>query len=85
MAQSTPVVTKSLTDLAWTIDRSGFCTVEPDLAVVVRQARQLGVAGIAAEVLADRSAPNPVRARAYGKVALAIANAATHTPRALVA
>jgi hypothetical protein len=85
MASNTPEMTKSLTELAWKIDRAGITAFETDLHAVVRQARQLGVAGIAAEILADRTAPNPVRARAYGKVSLAIANAATHTPCALVA
>jgi hypothetical protein len=76
---------QSLSDLAWKIDQSGVCSVEREVDDLARCARQLGVASVAAEILADRWAPNPVRARAYSKVALAIANAATRTPRSIVA
>jgi hypothetical protein len=76
---------QSLSDLAWKIDREGICSVEQEVEEVARNARRLGVASVAAEILADRWAPNPVRARAYSKVALAIASAATRTPRSIVA
>jgi hypothetical protein len=74
-----------LEDLAWKIERNGVCSVEREVGEVARNARQLGVASVAAEILADRWAPNPVRARAYSKVALALASAATCTPRSIVA
>jgi hypothetical protein len=74
-----------LEDLAWKIERNGVCSVEREVGEVARNARQLGVASVAAEILADRWAPNPVRARAYSKVALALASAATRTPRSIVA
>jgi hypothetical protein len=77
--------THNLDELAWKIDRNGVRSVEREVSDVACSARQLGLAPVAAEILADRWAPSPVRARAYSKVAMAIASAAARTPRSIVA
>ena len=51
------------------IDREGIAAVEADVASVVRRARDVQIAGVALDVLADRAEPAIARARAFGIVA----------------
>ena len=68
--------------LAWRIADDGVATVEDELAVAVTTFRRLGLSPTLTELLADRTAPEIVRARAFGELAVATAAAAqrAHTP-----
>ncbi|MFN8051610.1 MAG: hypothetical protein U0Q22_09255 [Acidimicrobiales bacterium] len=66
-----------LNQVAWAIDADGIARHEDAASAVVRQARTAGVTSPLVDVLADLSVPAPVRERAFGKVAHAIAHAAT--------
>ena len=59
-----------LTQLAWQVETYGLSAVEADVAVVVAAARATGASPVLVAVLADRSAPEPVRTRAFGRLAM---------------
>jgi len=60
------------TELGVLIDRGGAHSVDGHLWVLARRARELQVATVSAGVLADRRAPDVVRARAFSRVVAAI-------------
>ncbi len=62
-----------LTELAWQIDAGGLAAAEDDVAVVVAAARATGARPVLVEVLEDLTAPEPVRVRAFGRLALHLA------------
>ncbi|HUC31815.1 MAG TPA: hypothetical protein VMS14_00340 [Ilumatobacteraceae bacterium] len=66
--------------LAWRIADHGVATVEDDLAGVVTTFRRLGLSPTLSELLADRTAPEIARARAFGELAAAAASKARHAP-----
>lgn len=59
-----------LTELAWQVEASGLTAVEDDVAVVVAAARATGASPVFVDLLEDRTAPEPVRTRAFGRLAL---------------
>jgi hypothetical protein len=61
-----------LEQLGVDLDRSGFAEREPAIRQVVRLARTFGVGGAATAVLADTTAPDVARMRAFGVVAAAL-------------
>ena len=61
-----------LEQLGVDLDRSGFAGREPAIRQVVHLARTYGVGGAAAGVLADTTAPDIVRMRAFAVVASAL-------------
>jgi hypothetical protein len=61
-----------LEQLGVELDSSGFAGREPAIRQVVQLARTYGVGGAAAGVLADTSAPDVARMRAFGIVAAAL-------------
>jgi hypothetical protein len=61
-----------LEQLGVELDSSGFVGREPAIGQVVQLARTYGVGGAAAGVLADTSAPDVARMRAFGIVAAAL-------------
>ena len=61
-----------LEQLAFDLDRSGFAGREPIVRQVVHLARAYNVGGAAVGVLADQSAPEVARMRAFGLVATAL-------------
>jgi hypothetical protein len=61
-----------LEQLGVDLDRSGFAGREPVIRQVVHLARTYGVGGAAAGVLADPTAPDVARMRAFGIVAAAL-------------
>ena len=61
-----------LEQLGVDLDRSGFAGREPVIRQVVHLARTYGVGGAAAGVLADTTAPDVARMRAFGVVASAL-------------
>jgi len=54
--------------LAGDLDRYGVTAVAPELDDLARRAHALGVAAPSLQVLADTTAPDVVRARAFGHV-----------------
>ena len=64
--------------LAWRIADHGAAAVEDDLAAALTTFRRLGLSPTLTELLADRTAPEIARARAFGE--LAVAAAATSRP-----
>lgn len=64
---------EDLDQIAWAIDSDGIVRHESAVAGVVGWARAAGVSPVAADVLADPATPAPVRERAFGKVAQALA------------
>jgi hypothetical protein len=62
-------IDRHLYRIADDIDRDGIAAVEADVASVVRRARDVGIRGVAIDVLADRHEPSVARARAFGMVA----------------
>jgi hypothetical protein len=61
-----------LEQLAVDLDRRGFAAAEAAVGQVVRLARTSGVGGAAVGVLADVTAPEVARMRAFGIVAAAL-------------
>jgi hypothetical protein len=61
-----------LEQLGVDLDRDGFAGREPAVRQVVRLARTFGVGGAATGVLADTTAPDVARMRAFGVVAAAL-------------
>jgi hypothetical protein len=61
-----------LEQLAFDLAEHGVSGFEPALADVVHLARTYGVGGAAVGVLADRTAPDVARLRAFGAVAAAL-------------
>ena len=61
-----------LEQLGADLDRGGFAGRESALRQVVHLARTYGVGGAAVGVLADESAPEVARLRAFGIVAMAL-------------
>jgi hypothetical protein len=61
-----------LEQLAFDLDRQGFAAHEPAIRQVVHLAARYAVGGVAADVLADRTAPVAARMRAFGAVAGAL-------------
>jgi hypothetical protein len=55
--------------LAWAVAEDGPAAHHDELVAVARNARNAGVASIAASVLADRDAPHVARQRAFALVA----------------
>lgn len=60
------------TEVGILIDRCGAHSVDGHLLALARRARELQVAAVSASVLADRVAPDVVRARAFLRVVAAI-------------
>ena len=58
--------------LAWTIDAEGIARHEAAATALVAQARDAGMTTALLDVLADATAPAPVRERAFGKVVHAL-------------
>ncbi|MEO5899889.1 MAG: hypothetical protein ABIR68_07110 [Ilumatobacteraceae bacterium] len=74
MAPTTsPTSPASLDDLAWAISFDGIAAHDAEVREVAAAARQAGVRPVAASVLADDNLPAPVRERAFGLVAMALA------------
>ena len=63
----------SLDDLAWAISFDGIAAHDAEVREVAAAAREAGVRPVAASVLADDHLPAPVRERAFGLVAMALA------------
>ena len=61
-----------LEQLGVDLDRSGFASREPAVRQLVHLARAYGVGGAAVGVLADPSAPEVARMRAFAAVATAL-------------
>jgi hypothetical protein len=55
-------------ELAWAVAEDGPAAHHDELVTVARNARNAGVATIAASVLADRDAPHVARQRAFALV-----------------
>ena len=73
LADAPAVSLFDLDQLGRTIDVSGVDAADPGrLEAVVAYARQHGLRRIATDVLADVTAPRPVRERAFGIVAVAV-------------
>ena len=68
--------------IARDIDAHGLAAVECDVATIVDHARHVGADGAAVDVLADLTASDVARMRAFGLVAvrLAAAGAVTQAP-----
>lgn len=64
--------THHLEELAHAVVSEGFDPHRDALADLVRTARRLGVRPVLADVLADTSAPRPVRERALGLLLVAL-------------
>jgi hypothetical protein len=64
-----------LLDLGFRLDVDGFAGSELDVRRIVRDARAAGLGSAATDVLADTSAPDVARMRAYAKVSSALARA----------
>ena len=65
--------TRSLDDIAITIDRAGFAALgRDDIDHVLALADIAGASPVLAEVFADELEPAPVRERAFGKLAMQI-------------
>ena len=62
--------------------RGGAQSVEVYLRALARRARELHIAAVSASVLADRNAPEVVRARAFSRVVVALG---TFTPAGTIA
>lgn len=74
------ITTRTLRQLAHTIDRHGMAAVESALPGVVDAARAAGTNPTVVAVLADPSAPEVARARAFGIVAMHLTRAALRPP-----
>ena len=69
----------SLDDIAMTIDRSGFDTLDrPTIETVLSLAHAAGASPVLCEVFADDGEPAAVRERAFGRLAMQIGS---HRPR----
>ena len=55
--------------LAWRIADHGAAAIEDDIATAVTAFRRLGLSPTLTELLADRTAPEIARARAFGELA----------------
>lgn len=62
-----------LNELAWQIEASGLSAAEDEVGVVVSAARVTAASPVLIAVLADRTAPEAVRGRAFGRLALHLA------------
>jgi hypothetical protein len=60
-------------DLAWGVAQDGAAAHEAEVTALVEMAVENGLVPAAAEVLADRTAPEVVRQRAFGLVTAALA------------
>ena len=67
------ILSLDLEQLAFDLDRSGFAGREPLVRQLVHLARSSRLGGAAVAVLADRSAPEVARLRAFGLVTTALA------------
>ena len=61
-----------VTDLAHDLASDGFARHEHAIRALVRIARQHGVSPVLADLLADPDAPQIVRQRAFGRIAVAL-------------
>ena len=59
-------------ELAWTVAADGPTAHEGELARLATRARAVGVAGVAVQIVADRTAPPVVRQRAMANVVAAL-------------
>lgn len=72
-------------DLAWKVAHDGAAAHDVEVTALAALAVEKGLASTAAEILADRTAPDVVRQRAFGLVTTALAAADDRqTPRAPV-
>ena len=65
-------VSFDLEQLAFDLERSGFAGRDPVIRQVVHLARMYNASGVATGVLADQTAPEVARLRAFGIVACAL-------------
>lgn len=62
-----------LDDLAWAIDRDGIAAHLAEVGAVAQTARRAGVRPVLTNVLLDDRLPEPVRERAFGLLAMTLA------------
>jgi hypothetical protein len=73
--------TAELARIASDIDALGIAANETAVAMIVARARATGVDPVLLSVLADASQPEVIRARAFGRTAIALtATGAPHPP-----
>jgi hypothetical protein len=77
--------TAELTRIAGDVDALGVTANETAIALVVAWARSADVDPVLLSVLSDTAEPEVVRARAFGRVATALAASTDEHPRHLVA
>jgi|HigsolmetaAR202D_1030399.scaffolds.fasta_scaffold33392_2 hypothetical protein len=65
--------TSDLTTLAWDLASDGFAGRDAAVRQVVVAARAAGVPAALVDTLADARRPEPVRLRAFGRIAAALA------------
>jgi hypothetical protein len=65
----------TLDQLAWDIERDGIAAHEAAVRRMAETAQEWGIARVAAAVLGDQGAPDVVRERAFGIVAVRLARA----------
>jgi hypothetical protein len=64
-----------LDQLAWSISASGISRFEDEVAAYVKRAVRAGAPGHLTSVVSDRSSPDVVRERAFGRLAQFLAGA----------
>lgn len=73
--------TQALIDLADAVVTAGFDAHRPAVTELATTARRLGVRPVLAEIVADPTAPRPVRERALGRLIVALSAAAARVER----
>jgi hypothetical protein len=68
-----------LASLAWDLESHGLSGRNDAVLRVARWARVAGVNRVLVDVLADPSAPEPARLRAFGRIATELAHVAART------